>query len=217
MNLKIGLITGLLCLPSIHPVSAETMISTTNNGLRCTDEKALASLTAPDGSVKDVARVPNTTAFQTFEKYCKRVPAGDAVNVVSRRKNTSIVTADGRTWFIPNIDYMTPGPTCMHSGERQTLTGQMVEGIQRTDESDPSKVMRYARLQLDSPVCFIGNVAEPQGRYVSITTTSESGAEIIQSLKGAHVQITGTLDTPATSNEPPDNMTMMDPQIRRTK
>jgi hypothetical protein len=217
--MKYALFLSLIVL-SFHTMdseAAQTMLPTTDLGVRCTDEKALALVTTPDGTAKRMAQVLGSPEGNAFEKYCKNAMSGEAVTLVSRRKNTSVVTLNGQTWYVPNIDYMTVMKSCIKRGARQTLLGRVVQGTASSEDDHPSKTYQYARLQLDKPVCFIGNLAIQHDEFVSLPTTTDSATQAVSNLQGQHVQITGTLESPDTMFQPPDNMMMFDPAIHATK
>ncbi len=204
---------AVLSLPAVA-ARAEDMVSINSNGLMCRNEKALADFTAPDGSLKkSTMAVPFSATSQRFMNECKDA-IGVTVHVMTRRKNTSIVTYDGETWYVPNIDFFTPTPDCIKDGTKLTMTGTIESAFARTDEADAKKGYRYPRLTLDTPVCYLGNLAEKAGRYVSLPTTSAAGASALNNLVGRHVAISGELTSPDNGNQPPDPMMMFDPAVR---
>lgn len=205
-----------LLLTCTAPAAAEQMIGAPpkREGLMCRSEKALAELTAPDGGVDFDMDKPDSPAGRHYAASCQHVMGGEEVTVVTRRRNTSIVTFQGQTWYVPNIDFMIPGPGCLKPGARVTLTGTIGQGFKRTDEVDPGKGYRYPRLVLDRPVCFLGNAARNQDRFVSLLGDSRAASADIAGMVGRHVAISGVLDTPDNDNQPPDNMMMFAPAIR---
>jgi hypothetical protein len=83
---------------------AEDMVSVNPQGIMCRDEKSLADFTAPNGGAKaEVLAHPLSAAGNRFRTACRDL--GSPVHVVTTRKNTSIVTFEGATWYVPNIDY----------------------------------------------------------------------------------------------------------------
>ncbi len=183
-------------------------------GLMCRDERALADLTAPDGGINFDRDRPGSAPAREYAASCQQVTGGEEVTVVARRRNTSVVTYQGQTWFVPNIDFMIPGPGCIRPGTRVTLTGTVEQGFKQTDEEDPRKGTRYPRLALDKPVCFLGNVAPPSDRYVSLLGDSQQAYGAIAGMVGRRVSVSGTLETPDNGNQPPDNMMMFAPAMR---
>lgn len=210
-----GVAAGLL-LAWTASATAEQMIGAPpkRDGLMCRSEKALAELTAPDGGVDFDMDKPDSPAGRHYAASCQHVMGGEEVTVVTRRRNTSIVTFQGQTWYVPNIDFMIPGPGCLKPGAKVTVTGTIEQGFKRTDEVDPRKGYRYPRLALDRPVCFLGNAARNQDRTVSLLGDSEKASVDIAGMVGRHVTISGVLDTPDNGNQPPDNMMMFAPAIR---
>ena len=206
----IALAALVLCAVSAR---AEDMVATNQQGIMCRDEKSLADFTGPDGAVKkSVMAVPFSAMSKAFMTACK--DAESPVHVVARRNNTSIVTYNGQTWYVPNIDYMTPTPDCIKAGTRLTMIGKMETGFKQTDEIDPKKGYRYPRLTLDKPVCYLGNVAEKEGRYVSLVGNGADAYKALMKMMGHHIAVTGQVDSPDNLNQPPDNMMMFDPVVR---
>ena len=192
---------------------AEDMAGINPNGLMCRDEKALADFTALDGSVKKgVTAAPSSPAFRRFQSACADI-AGVTVHVVTKRTNTSIVTYNGQTWYVPNIDFMTPAADCIKAGDKLTMTGTVESAFKRTDEADPKKGYRYPRLVLDKPVCYLGDVAQKDGRHVSLVATSAPRAAALDKMIGRHLAITGQVTSPDFATQPPDAMMMSDPAV----
>ena len=208
-------LVALAILPlSAGASHAEDMVATNPEGIMCRDAKVLADSTAPDGSAKKSVMIdPFSATARRFMASCKDAGSGMTVHVVTKRKNTSIVTYNGETWYVPNIDFMTPMAGCIKDGRTVTLTGRIESAFARTDEVDSKKGYHYPRLTLDTPVCYLGNQAEKAGRYISLPATSVKAAAALNKMIGQHVTISGMLTSPDTTNQPPDNMMMFDPTV----
>ena len=192
---------------------AEDMVLANQLGIMCRDEKSLADFTAPDGSTKKSVMSDAFSAIaNSFRTSCR--DGGSPAHVVTKRKNTSIVTFQGATWYVPNVAYMTPTPDCIKDGTRLTMLGKIETGFKQTDEVDPKKGFRYPRLTLDRPICYLGNVAEKEGRYVSLVGNGADAFKVLMKMVGQHVAVTGQVDSPDNGNQPPDNMMMFDPVVR---
>jgi hypothetical protein len=192
---------------------AEDMTLTNQQGIMCRDEKSLADFTAPDGTMKNTVMAnPASAVANRFRTACR--DAGDTVHVVTKRKNTSIVTFEGATWYVPNIDYMTPGADCIKEGSRVSFTGTVEPAFHRTDEDDPKKGLHYARLTLDKPVCYIGNLSEKDGRHVALLGGSMDAAKKLLAMAGKHITVTGEVGSPDNGNQPSDAMMIFDPVVK---
>ena len=192
---------------------AEDMVLTNQQGIMCRDEKSLADFTALDGTMKPTVMADPTSAMANrFRTACR--DAGDSVHVITKRKNTSIVTFEGATWYVPNIDFMTPTPDCIKEGTKLTMVGKIETGFKQTDEVDPKKGYRYPRLTLDRPVCFLGNRSEAAGRYVSLVGNGAGASQTLMKEVGQHVAVSGQIDSPDNGNQPPDAMMMFDPVVK---
>ena len=193
---------------------AEDIVGINPNGIMCRDEKALAEFTAPNGSEKPgiMANSFSPTA-KRFMTSCQGI-GGATVHVVTRRNNTSIVTYNGQTWYVPNIDFMTPTPDCIKEGTKLTMVGKIETGFKQTDEVDPKKGYRYPRLTLDKPVCFLGNQSVAAGRYISLVGSGAGAFQTLMKAVGQHVAVTGQIDSPDNGNQPPDAMVMFDPVVK---
>lgn len=83
------------------PAAAETFVAV-RPGLMCRSAEALAQLTLPDGSPRDLARARAS--------FCLPLPDGARLQVRSSQRNTSVVLYDAhdgtgpRPFIIPNID-----------------------------------------------------------------------------------------------------------------
>ena len=197
---------------------AEDMVGTNPTGIMCRDEKALADFAGPDGSVKrSVIADPRSAIFRRYEDACSGPGSGGiTVHVLTKRTKTSIVTYNGQTWYVPNIDFMTPTPDCIKEGTRLTMVGKIGTGFKQTDEIDPKKGFRYPRLTLDQPVCYLGNTAEKAGRYVSLVGNGADAFKVLMKMVGQHVAVTGEVGSPDNGNQPPDAMMIFDPVVRPT-
>ena len=193
---------------------AEEMVNINMSGVMCRNEQALAEFSGNDGSEKPgVFKDPSSATARAFMKACRNT-GGMTVHVITKRKNTSIVTYNGETWFVANIAFMTPTPDCIKEGTKLTMMGKIETGFQQTDEVDPKKGFRYPRLSLDQPVCYIGNVSEKAGRYVSLVGNGQAGFTTLMKMVGQHVIVAGQVDSPDNGNQPPDPMMMFDPVVK---
>ena len=207
--------TALAVLLALYAVAAraEDMVAINPDGLMCRDPKALADFTAPNGSLKKgVMADPFSPTARRYMAACNSI-TGETVHVLTKRVNTSIVTYHGQTWYVPNIDFMTPAPDCIKDGTKLTMVGTIETAFARTDEVDPKKGYHYPRLTLDKPVCYLGNEEERAGRYVSLPTTSAAADTALTRMIGRHVTISGEVTSPETSDQPPDAMMMFDPAV----
>ena len=200
-----------LCAVSAH---AEDMVNTNMSAIMCRNEKALADFSGNDGSEKPgIMRDPFSATAKMFMSACKNT-GGITVHVVSKRNNTSIVTYNGETWYVANVAFMTPTPDCIREGANVTLTGKIETGFHRTDEEDPKKGFRYPRLTLDQPVCYVGNMSEKAGRYVSLVGTSSAAYAALMKMIGRHATVSGSIGSPDNGNQPPDPMMIFDPAVK---
>ena len=212
--MRAALIASVALALSTVVAHAEDMVATNADGIMCRDAKSLAAFTAHDGAVKPTVMAnPFSAIAKRFMTNCKDSGAL-TVHVIAMRKNTSIVTYNGGTWYVPNIDFFIPPPNCLKDGEHVTMTGKVESAFAPTDETNAKIGYHYPRLTLDRPVCFLGNEGEPAGRYVSLVGTSNAGSEPYIRLIGQHVQVTGVLTTPDNAHQPPDNMIMFDPVVK---
>ena len=190
------------------------MVASNPDGIMGRNTKALADFTAPDGLVKkSVIAEACSDISRRFGTSCRNAGA-ITVHVITRRKNTSVVAYRGETWYVPNIDVMTPTADCLKDGQRVAMTGRIESAFAQMDEVDPKKGYHYPRLTLDAPVCYLGNEAEKAGRHISLVATSDVGITLLSRMVGQHVTISGVLTGPDTGNQPPDNMMMLDPVVR---
>ena len=85
-------------------------------GLMCESPDALAKLTLPDGSSRAARNPsPQNLALKAQGK-CIDMAGDVSATLVTRRRNTSIVTADPRdgkgtrTFYVPNVDFSLEAP-----------------------------------------------------------------------------------------------------------
>lgn len=191
---------------------AEDMLLRNPLGIMCRDENSLADFSGNDGAVKKgVTDVFSSPAARRFGSACQS--GGSPVHVVSKRRNTSIVTYEGQTWYVPNVAYMTPTPDCLREGAHVSFSGTVGTGM-ATFSADDERKYPYPRLVLDKPVCFIGNYADSAAMYMSLVpTTTKADFTRLMGMVGKRVTATGTLDTPDNIHKPPDLMLMYNPVI----
>ncbi len=208
------LIASAILALSVGSAHAEDMVNTNFAGIMCRNEKALADYSANDGSAKpSVTRDPSSATARAFMNACKTAD-GATVHVISKRNNTSIVTYKGETWYVPNVAFMTPSSDCIREGANVTMTGKIETGFQQTDEVDPKKGFRYPRLTLDQPVCYVGNMSEKAGRYVSLVGNGLGAYGALMKLVGRHAMVSGSIGSPDNGNQPPDAMMIFDPVVK---
>ncbi len=111
-QMRAHLLYYLVALTSAAPAYANTMIAN-HPGVMCESAEALSKLTSPDGSSR--AAMPAARPVYLAAKQaggCIDIPPGAEVEVITARKNTSIVTYDAhdgrgnRTFIVPNIDFV---------------------------------------------------------------------------------------------------------------
>ena len=133
--------------------------------------------------------------------------------MVQKRPNTSIVTYAGSTWYVANIDFMTPAPDCIHDGTSVTLTGRLT----RATEAPGPDVIRpgyvYDLVLLDRAVCFLGNLPEPHGTRVALVATRDGVERTLARFSGKHVVVSGVLTSPDNGDQPPESMLIFDPTL----
>ena len=201
------------------PASAEQLIGNPD-GLMCRDPKALADLTLPDGRSR--ADLPGATPAQQAEAAACSPSLGVMVDVVKRRRNTTIVTTAGgprglTTWYAPNIDFVTRPLQCIADDARVTLAGRIELHHQGADPDANQAAYDYPRLHLDRPVCFLGrDFAVAAGTAISLPTTTNTGSQTLMAQVGHHVTVEGHLDNPDSPHQPQDLLMMLDPVVRPT-
>ena len=204
---------ALLTLSAVG-AHAEDMVGSNPSGIMCKDEKALAAIAGPDGAEKpSVMKDPYSPVNKPLTLSCTAV-SGATVHVVSKRKNTSIVTYNGQTYYVPNIDFFTPTADCIKEGASVTMAGKIALGFKQTEEGNPKIGHSYPRLELDKPVCFLGNIPEEHSRYVALLADTDPDIRKLMHSVGQHVTITGKLESPDNGNQPPDAMMMFSPVIK---
>ena len=192
---------------------AEDMVAG-KDGLMCRNEKALADLTAPNGSAKPSAHQDVFSSDgKEFTANCKDL-SGETVHVITKRKNTSIVTYNGETWYVPNIDFFTPGPSCVREESNVTMTGIVESAFYAQDDTNPTKGYHYPHLKLDKPVCYVGNLSDMAARYISLVGTKPGADAALMKLVGRRVTVSGSVGSPNTGSQPPDTMMIFDPVVR---
>ena len=206
-------IVGMAAIAAAQARAAVVVPLEGRNAVMCRDPKSLADLTAPDGQVRALPPFDRGPLTAELVNNCKDLPTGSRLTVVSRRHNTSIVTMDGQTWYLANIDVMTPGPACLGEGARISAAGRIEYGTAVSIRDETTRY-RYIRLRLDTPLCWAGDDgASPAEHTISLPSSSDDASRQLKAMVGRHVTATGVVASPDNGNQPPDVMMMFDPVI----
>lgn len=192
---------------------AEDMIAG-KDGLMCRTEMALADLTTPSGSAKpSVHQDISSSEGKDSIANCRDL-SGETVHVVTKRRNTSIVTLNGETWYVANINFFRPSAKCLREGAAVTVTG-VIERRYYDPDNGATKPYYYSQMKLDKPVCYVADRQSTMAAdIVSLVGTSRGANAALLKTVGKHVTVSGTVESPQSGNSPPDPMMINDPVIR---
>jgi hypothetical protein len=187
-------------------------------GLMCESPDALARLTLPDGSSRAAHNPSPQNLALKAEGKCLDLSDDVSLTLVTRRRNTSIVTADprdgkgSRTFYVPNVDFSLDAPNlpvlraaspagaipehCYREGENVTLAAAIGS---KPFTPDIGRPYTYRFLRFPEPVCVIEQ--SPYARIASLAyIQSEVNTGSIPD--GATVTVSGGIATVDTSNQP---------------
>ncbi len=202
-----AVVIASVCLVlSATAARAEDMILTNKQGIMCRDEKSLADFTALDGSVKrTVTADPTSADANRFRTACR--DGGNTVQVIMRRRNTSIVTFEGATWYVPNIAYLPSASSCVKEGTTITVAGVIAIGFYDPDNGT-MRPYHYPYLKLDKPVCYEGDHPDKAVRTISLFGEKRGADAAMMKMAGRRATVSGEVGEPDTGSWPPDPMMM---------
>ncbi len=173
-------------------------------GLMCESGDALAKLTLPNGSSKlnqSGLALPEDISLGN-QGRCVNAPLHIRVNLVSARKQTSIVTFDNDdsrgpvTYYVANKVFQPPtGPSaCVPTDAHITLRGKVA--VIASKDRNTGKPYTYIVLHGEKPYCTepaLDNPSEPSREVVLAALDGGPNQTALRKLNGQTVSVAGKL------------------------
>ena len=178
------------------PALADEMVDM-RPGLMCVSPESLAKLTLPDGSSR-TARAGATAEDLRIKDAggCIDIPPGAKVLVMTKRRNTSIVSFNAdvgkgvETFIVPNIDFADGSPSPSSSSSSSPGRGQVANSsialIPKAPAGSPAALslpipmpVQPAREIGDCPAAYTSNGRRPEALVCVCTAASLTQGSVI--------------------------------------